>query len=80
MAGLWNEYQEDERSYESGSRGSNRESSFNTSVINLKEPVDSVDKRPIFEKEDTYVKETAAIIKLATANRILVVGLLSNKI
>ena len=86
MAGLWSEYQEDERSFESsrfsstGSRGSTRQSTFNTSVINLKDPGDTTDKRPIFEKEDTYVKETAAIIKLATANRILVVGLLSNKV
>ena len=69
MAGLWSEYQEDERSYESGrfsstgSRSSTRHASFNTSVINLKEPSDSADKRPIFEKEDTFVKETAAIIK-----------------
>lgn len=85
MAGLWSEYEEDGRAYtgrysSNGNRSIRKQSSFNTSVINLKDPADEADVLPIFEKEDLRFKETASIVKLVTANKILVIGLLSNKI
>lgn len=82
--GLWNEYDEEERSYtrysSTGSSRSSRQVEFNPSIINLSEPVDETDRRPIFEKEDLLYKEKASIVKMVSANKILVIGLLSNKI
>ena len=82
MSGLWNEYDRDEvhtlNRGNSGTRYSTRDDAFRSDVLNLQGT--DVDAIPMFEREVLAFKETASIVKVTTANNVIVIGLLSNKV